>query len=182
MSSKHPLVHDFIESLREFLAIAGSPVDRQSQNLFGCSPLICQGCYFGPDKTLTERHAPFVAISPAADVDAEIELYRNDDQGAAPRSFAIDIVVALAHSDPVALPPEKDQARTTPATYIAGNGSAGEAFAMSVINATTTCFSAFGFTVSAATCSYSGVIDWPLETYNIRLFFGASRTTNTGAF
>lgn len=179
--SKRPVIHDFVESLRESLATPGGPVDRLTRQLFGVSPLICQGTYFGPDRNLTERHAPFIALAPSEDVDADVELYRADEAGAAPRYFALDLVVGLAHCDPVALPPEAEE-RSAPVVYIAGNGSAGEAYAMAVVNAATTCFSAFGFTVESCTCNYSGVLNWPLETYTYRLTFGTPRLTNTGAY
>lgn len=179
--SKRPVIHDYIESLREHLATPGGPVDQLARSLFEVSPLICQGTYFGPDKDLTERHTPFIAIAPAADVDADIELYRADDQGAAPRYFALDVVVGLSHRDPVELPPEADT-RDTPQTYIAGNGAAGEAYAMAVANAVTSCFSAFGYSVESCTCNYSGVLNWPLEIYNLRFYFGTPRLTNTGAY
>jgi hypothetical protein len=174
-----PLLCDFLETLVEELAAPEGAVNTACRATFQCSPLIVRGSWFGDDRLLSERHAPFIAIFPA-DTPAEVEVHRTLGVGAAPRTFGITIAIGSAVTEPVEPPPEIDAQNAAPLVYSAGGESDAERFAYAVLNAATARFNQFGFFPTDITLDYSGALAWPLIVYEFTLNFAANRVLRSG--
>ena len=174
-----PLLSDFLDTLVAELATPGGAVDTACQAAFNCSPLIVRGSWFGDDKTLNERHAPFICVYPT-ETPAEVEIHRGIGAGAAPRTFELSIAIGLCIDYPVEPPPEIDAHNPAPVVYAAGGEALAEQFAYTVINAASERFSACGYLPAECRLDYSATQAWPLVVYDFTLSFAASRRLASG--
>ena len=174
-----PLLSDFLDTLVAELATPGGAVDNACQAAFNCSPLIVRGSWFGDDKVLSERNAPFICVYPT-ETPAEVELHRGAGAGAAPRTFELSVAVGVRIDYPVEPPPELDAHNPSPVIYQAGGESAAEQFAYTVINAASERFSACGYIPSECRLDYSASLAWPLVVYDFSLSFATSRRLASG--
>lgn len=174
-----PLLSDFLETLVTELAAENGPVNQACRTAYNRSPLIVRGSWFGEDRVLTEQHAPFIAVYPT-ETPAEVEIHRDADPGAAPRTFELSIAVGIALDEPVEPPPVIDPTNPAPVVYAAGGEAVAERFAYQVLSAATARFSACGYTAQSATLDYSASQSWPLVVYDFTLSFAVSQRLATG--
>lgn len=175
---------DHIESAAQAIAENAS-LCAFAEEHFGAPILVSCGSWFGADRELGERHAPFVSIIPG-DSDADLELFRGGLPQ--PRAFSIRVITGVLMTpsapgtiSPVPPIPTADK-RTAPIVYAAGHGDKGERLHLDVVKTIVELFREYGTHATAATCAYSGSTRFPLELFDSTISLEQPRTVNTGAY